>query len=141
LRLKISEMAPATAVKLKLLRDGNEREVSVTLGTLPNEQEQAGVSESNGSPLLGLTVDELTPQIARQLGLPEDARGVLIVEVDPGSMSADAGLARGDVIQEVNRQPVVSVSEFRRAVSQAGDEPILLLVNRRGNTLFTIVGG
>jgi serine protease Do len=141
LRLKISETAPGTAVKLKLLRDGNEREVSVTLGTLPSEQEQAGASQSSGSPLSGVAVDELTPQVARQLGLAGDVRGVLIVEVDPGSAAADAGLARGDVIQEVNRQPVASVGEFRRAVSQAGDKPILLLVNRRGNTLFIIVGG
>ncbi|HXG64419.1 MAG TPA: PDZ domain-containing protein, partial [Blastocatellia bacterium] len=116
------------------------REVSVTLGELPSDGQQAGASESGGSPMDGVTVDELTPQVARQLGLPGEVRGVLITNVQPGSAAADAGLTRGDVVQEVNRQPVGSVSEFRRAVSQAGDQPILLLVNRRGNTLFMMVG-
>jgi serine protease Do len=141
LRLEISETAPGTVLKLRLLRDGSEQEVSVTLGELPSDGQQAGASQSTGSPLEGVTVDELTPQVPRQLGLPGDVRGVLITDVQPDSAAADAGLTRGDVIQEVNRQPVGSVSEFRRAVSQAGDEPILLLVNRRGNSFFMIVEG
>ena len=98
-----------------------------------------GISSSRG-----LSVDELTPQIAERLGLPPDAEGVIIARVRPGSPAANAELQRGDVIQEVAiqevaRQPVRTVSEFRAAVGRAGDEPVLLLIVRDGNPLFIVV--
>jgi S1-C subfamily serine protease len=61
--------------------------------------------------------------------------GVVVTDIDLASKVADSGLRKGDVIQEVNHQPVKNVFEFQSAVKKAGDEP-LLLVNRRGQTLF-----
>jgi serine protease Do len=66
---------------------------------------------------------------------------VVVTQVRPYSRAAEAGLARGDVIQEVNREPVTNVAAFDRAVRRAGDQPVLLLVNRGGRTLFIVVDG
>jgi serine protease Do len=79
--------------------------------------------------------------MARQLGVPASMRGVVVVGVQPGSAAAEAGLQRGDVIQEVNRQPVTSVNEFERAVAQAGAKSVLLLVSRHGQSFYMTIDG
>ncbi|MCS6805357.1 MAG: DegQ family serine endoprotease [Acidobacteriota bacterium] len=139
LQLKIAQAAPGTTVRLKVFRNGQERDVSVTLGELPSPESRGNQSNEQASALDSVSVDDLTPQVARQLGLPISTRGVVIVDVEPGSTAADAGLQRGDVIQEVNRQPVTTVREFERAVDQAGNGPVLLLVNRSGQSFYVVI--
>ncbi len=136
LRLKVSQLAPGSAIRLKLLRDGNPREVNITLDELPNEKEAASDGKPESDSPDGLSVGNLTPQIARQLELQSNASGVVVTGVQDGSRADDAGLRRGDVIQQVNRQPVNNVGEFQRAMKQAGDKSTLLLVNRNGHTSF-----
>jgi serine protease Do len=141
LRLRIAQATPDSTVRLKLLRDGREREVSVKLAELPAEaQRQPPIEEEDdrSSALEGVSVSELTPQIARQLNLPLNVRGVVVTRVQ-SSAAADAGLRRGDVIQEVNRRPVASVADFEQAIRQAGNQPVVLLVNRRGSTSFIAI--
>lgn len=140
LRLKISQLAPGSAVKLKVLRDGNPRDVNVALGELPSAKETAAnndKSESN-SPY-GLSVEALTPQIARQLKLSVNVSGVVVTDVQDGSRADDAGLRQGDVIQQVSRQPVANVSDFERAMKQTAGKPVVLLVNRNGHTNFVVL--
>jgi serine protease Do len=141
LQLKIGTLAPGSNVKLKVLREGREREVNVTLGEAPSDRQRAATPEGDqaGSALRGLAVDELSPQIARQLNLPANTRGVVVVQVRPGTPAGEAGLQRGDVIQQVDRKPVGSVSEFQSMVRQAGANAVLLLVNRGGSTRFVVV--
>jgi serine protease Do len=136
LRLKIGQLAPGSTIRLKLLRDGNPREVNATLGELPNEKEAASDGKQESGSPDGLSVENLTPQIARQLGLQSGASGVVVTDVQDGSRADDAGLRRGDVIQQVNRRPVNNVAEFERAMKQAGDRSAALLVNRNGHTSF-----
>ncbi|MCI0624706.1 MAG: Do family serine endopeptidase [Acidobacteria bacterium] len=140
LSLRISQAAPETTVRLKVFRDGKEREVSVKLGEMPAEAQRPGASREGdrSGALQGVAVEELTPQVARQLDLPTGTRGVVVTEVRSGA-AADAGLRRGDVIQEVNRKPVASVAEFEQATRQAGNASVLLLVNRRGSTSFIVI--
>jgi serine protease Do len=141
LSLKVAMLSPGTTARLKVIRDGREIDVPVVLGEQPSERRAAG-SPAAPEPeraLEGVAVSNLTPQIRRQLDLPAGVTGVVVVRVDPGSPAAEAGLRRGDVIQEVNRRPVTSVSEFERAVRQSGREPLLLLVYREGSTLFIVV--
>jgi serine protease Do len=69
------------------------------------------------------------------LGLSPATTGVVVTDIDPTSPLVSSGLERGDVIQEVNHQPVKSVMQFNEAVRKAGSNP-LLLVNRKGTTLF-----
>ncbi len=139
LQLKIASTAPGTRVNLRLIRDGKEITIPVTLGEAPGEREGTRAESRRGSALEGVDVDDLTPAIARQLGLPRDTFGVVVTNVRPDSPAAEAGLRRGDVIQEVNRRPVTNVAAFERAVRQAGSDPVLLLINRGGNTHFLVV--
>jgi serine protease Do len=139
LRMNVSMMTPGTAVQLKVLRNGAERNMTATLGELPVEG--AAVEKSSGDAhkeLSGISVQNLSPEIARQLHVPADATGVVVTKVDPSSAAADAGLQRGDVIQEVNRKPVHNASEFEAAMSSSKDQN-LLLVNHQGNTLYIAV--
>jgi serine protease Do len=123
-------------VNLKLLRNGNSSDVSVKLGELPADKEQAKAEEGTSEKALdGVTVENLDAQTAHQLGLSPATAGVVVTDIDPSSALASAGLRRGDVIQEVNHQPVKNVAQFEEAVHKAGGNP-LLLVNRQGSTLF-----
>jgi len=139
LRNMISTMRPDSNINLKIWRDGAQRTLPVTLGELNPEEAanrgDAGRDNSSDSALEGVSVESLTPQIARQLKLPAGASGVVVNEVSPASAAASAGLRQGDVIQEVNRKPVKNVAEFEAAVRNSKDGT-LLLVNRDGHTIF-----
>jgi serine protease Do len=140
LKLKIASLAPGSVARLKINRSGQERTVSVTLGELPEKAtENAPGSAGESSPIRGVQVDDLTPDVARELGLRPDTKGVVVTDVDPGAPAADAGLRRGDAIQEVNRQPVSSVSEFQSAVRRARKQPLVLSVNRQGSTAYIVI--
>ena len=78
----------------------------------------------------GVSVEDVTPDVARKRGLPAGLQGVVVIEVLPGGPAAEAGVRPGDVIQEVNRRPVRSAREFARAVAQAGGGDLVVLVNR-----------
>ncbi len=136
LRMGISMMKADATVKLRILRDGNQSDVNVTLGDLPGDQTQAKAEEgASEEALQGVTVENLDAQTARQLGLPGATSGVVVTSISPSSPLVDAGLREGDVIQEVNHQPVKTVSQLEEAVRKAGKNP-LLLVNRKGSTMF-----
>jgi serine protease Do len=139
LRMTISMMAPDTPVTLRVLRNGVMLEIPVTLGTLPANEAAVTPenSGSNASALSGVTVKNLDAETAHDLGLPPAAQGVVITNVDPASDAAEAGLQKGDVVQEVNHQSVKNVSQFERALAGSKEAP-LLLVNRNGNTLYVV---
>jgi serine protease Do len=92
-----------------------------------------GAPASDDKAALGVAVAPLTPELATGAGLPRDAHGVVIQQVNPDSRAADAGLQAGDVILEVNRQAVQSVDDLRNAVRKSADRPTLLLVHRSAN--------
>src|SRR5277367_2390611 len=142
LRLRISQMAPGTSVKLDVWRDGKAQDYTVALGELPEKTETADNSgtESSGG-LEGVEVDELTPEIAQQLNLSAGVHGVVVTAVDPSSPAAAAQppIGRGDVIQEINHKPIRSVSDYRQAIAGAGSQPVLLLVNHGGVTGYSVV--
>jgi serine protease Do len=140
LRLMIADTAPKTAVKVSLLRQGKTLDVSVSLAERPKtpqeqppEQEQP---EGQTSEKLGLSLQELTPEIAAQLGF-EKEKGALVSDVASGSPAEDAGLQRGDLIKEINRAPVRSVREFEKSIKEfKGGDVAALLVRRGSTTLF-----
>jgi serine protease Do len=139
LRMHVSLMAPGTKVNVKVFRDGAEKTLPLTLAEMPTETARNAQPESQSEDALqGITVENVTTQTARQLGLPPTAAGVVVTGVDPGSKAADSGLKRGDVIQEVNHRPVRNTSDFESAMRNAKDDA-LLLVNRQGSTMFLAV--
>jgi serine protease Do len=140
LSLKISMMSPGTLIQLKIFREGRERTFSATLGELPAKREAAkGATTEKGAIHLGLSVEPLTPEVLRELGLPRNTAGIIVADVEPGSNAEEAGLRRGDIIQEVNRRPVTNVDQFRNAVESAGNQPTLLLINRAGGHVYVVI--
>ena len=143
LRLQIAQMAPGTEVRLGVLHDGKEQDMTVKLAEGPEtEKTQTPPGEEqgpSGTPKLGVAVQDLTPDILRQLGLPSNTKGAVVTQVQPGSPASDAGMQPGDVIQEVNRQPVSGTSQLETAVRKLGKQPIVFLVNRKGVTSFVVV--
>ena len=138
LRMTISMMTPDATANLKVVRNGSEHDIAVKLGVLPNNQEQASLQPNNPQGALeGVTVGNVTEDAIQQLGLPANTKGVVVTGIDPASPVADSGLQQGDVIQEVNHQPVMNVNQFDHAIQKAGKDP-LLLVDRQGNTLFIV---
>ncbi|MBN2321948.1 MAG: DegQ family serine endoprotease [Acidobacteria bacterium] len=123
-------------VDLTLVRDGKAVARTVRLGEMEETGEPAQVPSRK---TLGLAVQELTPEIARELGVPGQT-GVVVSRVEPGSPAEEAGIRRGDVIREVNRKPVKDVEDFSQKIDQSKSrDHILMLVQRGQNTLFAAV--
>jgi serine protease Do len=135
LRNRIAMSAPDSNVTLKVERNGSMRTLGVTLAELPSQRQRASAEPRDEKSLQGIEVESLTPELARELRLSPRTRGVVVTNVSPDSKAAEAGLQRGDVIQEVNRKPVENEEQFEAAMRDAGGNP-LLLVNRQGNTLY-----
>ena len=140
LRLRISQTAPGTSVKLGVSRDGKMQDFNVTLAELPPDKTAPeGPGESSGGGLEGVDVQNLSADIAQQLQLRPGTHGVVVTSVDPASAAAAAGLSRGDVIQEVNHKPVTNIEEYKQALAAAGNKSVLLLVNQGGVSHFVAV--
>ena len=140
LRAAIAMYKPATTVSISILRDGQTQNISVTLSKR-SAQVLSHAKDSEGYADLwkGLSVQNLTADLAEKLGHAAD-EGVLIAGVAPGSAAAKAGLLKGDLILEVENQPIHSVAEFKAAVKKVEDEPkILLLVKHEGQARYVTV--
>jgi serine protease Do len=135
--LMVSECSPGTGVTVKVIRNGQPQTFSVKLAELPDQAGPNGSTPNNDSvssipdTLDGVTVQDLDPQARQELSIPDSVRGALVTEVGPDSNSADAGLQQGDVIVEINRQPVNNAKEAVRLCTQAKGDQILLKVWRR----------
>jgi serine protease Do len=128
-------------VKLEILREGKNVAVEVELGAMPDE-DGAAIGQNKapqGGALEGLVLEELTPQTRRAFEIPSELQqGVVVVKMDPRSPAARAGLRPGDVILEVNRSPVTGTDSIKELYAKSKSN-VLLLVNRRGHTVFVVV--
>ena len=145
LRLTVASMPPGSKVELKVLRDGEERAIPIELGELPSERgvlAQEGEKKSDEPDVLdGVTVSDIDDALRKELDLPADAEGVVITNVDPDSQSAAAGLKRGDVIHEINREPVTSAKQAVDLSEKVKKEKkVLLRVSTKGQSRFIVVG-
>lgn len=143
LRNQVARTQPGTEATLTVMRDGREQQLRVTLAELSVKANQDGEGgdnngsgSSNGGGQFGMSLEQLTPDTAQRLGLRGNEQGLVISELDPSGAAAAAGLAEGDVILEVNRQAVRSASDFDAAMGRSSGRPALLLVNRRGNSIY-----
>ncbi len=123
-------------VTIKVFRNGEAISLKATVAEM---EEPTEVAKAPSKKPLGITVQDITPEIARSLGL-EGATGVVVTDVEPGGPAAKAGIRRGDVIHEVNRKPIKNAEDFGQAVETAKDqEKILFLIRREGSNLFIVV--
>ncbi|HXY40141.1 MAG TPA: PDZ domain-containing protein, partial [Vicinamibacteria bacterium] len=135
----IAGKTPGATVRLDVLRGKENRTVNVTLGTFPDEPGGREAESEGRTSRLGMTLRDLSPQMAERLELPRGTRGVLVMEVEAGEAAEDAGLVRGDVIVSVNGQPVEGVQSFERAVEQSKADGRARLRVRRGEQFFVVV--
>jgi len=133
----ITHFRPGTTVRVTYFRDGKKRAARVKLAELPEAPgEQLGAPGVGVEETLGMTVEPVTPEMKERLQLDVDA-GVIVTDVEPGGVAASAGVRPADVVVEVNRRPVKSVTEFSEAVEavKSGDWVVLLL-NRENQRLI-----
>ncbi|PYQ19128.1 MAG: peptidase, partial [Acidobacteria bacterium] len=114
----IASQAPGKAVKLDVLRNGQQKAFTLSLGTFPEEATEEGSAAARKG-RLGMTLRDLTPALAERLELPRGAKGAVVWEVEAGEPAEEAGLQRGDLIVSVNGVAVSGVEEFEKAVEAA----------------------
>jgi S1-C subfamily serine protease len=154
LTMDVVSHAPGTTVTLDVVRNGQPTKVTVTLGTRPGgidwnkrnpqgENNQGEDNDSDGNTSIrGISVQNMTPEVAQQINLPDNVRGVVVAGVEPDSPAADK-LGSGLVITAVDRQPVNNVQDFKRLMTQAQGKSVLLTIASAGpngaQTGFTVI--
>ena len=147
LRNRVADMKVGKEVEVRVIRDKKPTDLKVKIAEQPVDMEHAATGDSEGdsqvggnTALAGLEVQAITPDVARQLGMPQGNGGVVISGVDAASPAAAAGVRRGDVIVEVNRAPIRMIGDYQRAVNKLGKkDSVLLLINRGGGKLFVLI--
>ncbi len=150
---EVALVPPGDQVKLEVLRGGKERkQIAFKVAQRPEDEGQAaaggeeeeGGDKGNKSPKLGVSLQPLTPQIARQLGVNAEEGGVVVVDVVDGGPAQRAGIRQGDLVVEMNRQPVKKVDDIANGLSKMKEGDMALLRVRRGDSALFVavpVGG
>ena len=134
----VAVVSPGTTVEVEVIRNGELLTIPVTLGELEEDDAAriASLEPSGVEELLGLQVEAIDEDMARELRT-DDERGVVVTDVADSSPAAEAGIQPGDIIREVNRQTVENLDAYEDATGALHeDEPVLLLLERRGNHLY-----
>src|SRR2546427_629176 len=141
LQRSVTRTPIGTKAAVKVARNGNEMDLTVTIGEQPDSTKVAMAEQgSSDHPLAGVAVQELDRQTARELGFTKKTQGVVVMDVEPDSPASQAGLTSGDVIREIHRQPVKSLKDYEKITSSLKkDQQVLLLINRKGASLFLTV--
>jgi len=135
LPLMVAETKVGTSVRVEVVRAGKRKVIDVEIEELKEEAKLAADAPDE-SAKLGLSVQELTPEIARSLG-SDSVKGIVVTAVSPDGAAAAAGMQRGDIILEMGGEAVVSVESFNEKVKALEEnKPVLLLVRRGENTVF-----
>jgi serine protease Do len=125
--------------KLVMIRDGKRQNITVDIGKLEEEGPVIADTETGTSKKLGITVQELTPKLAESLGIKE-TQGLIITDINAESAAAEAGIIRGDIILEIDREKVENVAQYKKAIKAAQEKNnILLLIKRDQHTRFVVI--
>ncbi len=144
LRMRVSSMAPGTKVMIKVMREGKEKELAVELGELDAKLLAGGPAvepEATAPDVLdGVTVGNITDEVRQKYGIPEKANGVVVESIDENSLSARAGIRVGDVVHEIDRQPVKTADDaVEMSKKLMSEKQVLLRVSTRGVSRFVVV--
>ena len=141
LQVEVGQEQPGSKLQLKALRDGKSVDATVTLEAMNKGDRGIESSDvSHGKPRWGLGLLDLTPELRQQLQAGDAVTGAVVRQVQPGSPADNAGLQSGDVITEVNRQPVHSAADVKNALAGvAKDGDALVLVWSRGGSSFRVL--
>jgi serine protease Do len=130
----VASKGPGQTVKLRILRNGEQKDVDVKLGTFPDETVDRADRESEGSVRHGMTLRDLTPELAERLQMPRGSKGVVVMDVEAGTAAENASLRRGDVIVSVNGEEVDDVDDFEKEIARVKGDGVARLRFRRGET-------
>jgi serine protease Do len=139
LPLIVAATAVGKTAKIEIIRNGNKRTLDIKVGELKDEEEKSYQKKESGNSNdneLGLTVGDITPEMAREYNLTEKS-GVIILQVDSGSLAEEVGLQPGDIVVEIDMEKITNTNQFNKKIKgyKAG-VTILLLVKREGSSLF-----
>jgi|MudIll2142460700_1097286.scaffolds.fasta_scaffold33734_2 serine protease Do len=136
LRNMVANNLPGEEHTAMVMRDGKTKNVAITIGELPSDAQQPVETGDYQNVMKGITVQDVSPELAKKLRIPDKIKGVIISDIEDSSMAAGI-LAQGDVIQEINRRKVTGTKNYTDVVSKIKkDESVLLLVFRGGSSLF-----
>ena len=158
LRLMVSNMAPGSQVNMRVLHNGEPRNITLVLTEMPVKQSAAnepsarqkpspkpesssGQKSAPTGPHLGVAITDLTPEILQHLQLSAGTKGAIVADVQEGSAASEAGLQVGDIIQQVDRKPIQNVGDFKAVMAAHRSGPVLFLISREGHTLYVAVEG
>jgi serine protease Do len=137
LQVEVGQKQPGTTIHLNVMRDGKNETLPVTLETMGSrDNTRESSSAENGKPRWGVGLGDLTPEVRQQIQAGNDVHGAVVERVVPGSSADNAGLQRGDIITEVNRQPVHSAADVQKALSSVpkGQDALVLVWTNGGST-------
>ncbi len=137
----VAQTPVGTEAKVTVVRQGKKKNLTIKIAKLQEEAVAANQSGTDAGRELGLTAQELTPELAKSLDL-EDEKGVIVADVEPGSPAAETGIHRGDLILEINRNQIKEIKDYSSALkkSKKGDS-ILLWIKRGDHKRFVVISG
>jgi len=122
-----------------IIRDAEKQNITVEIGKLEDEEPVVADAETGTSKKLGITVQELTPKLAESLGI-EETQGLIVTDINSGSAAAAAGILRGDLILEINREKIENIEQYKKAMRTAQEKKnLLLLIKREEHTRFVVI--
>lgn len=142
LKLQVARVKPTESVPVKLLRDGSKKTLEVTVKEMPGSEKVAKVespTSDEGEALKGVAVGDLDARTRQELDIPPTVHGAVVLDVDENAAAREAGLKPGDVILEINRQPVKSSEEAVKLTENSKDKTTLLRIWSKGGSRYVVV--
>ena len=141
-KLQVARVKPSESVPVKILRNGSTKTIEVTINELPGSEKIAKADPRNkedGEVLKGIAVSDLDAQTRREFSIPNGVHGAIVTEVDGDSVAREAGLKPGDVIIEINRQPVKSAEDAVKLSENPKDKTTLLRIWSNGGSRYVVI--
>ncbi len=136
----VAALGPESTATIQLIHEGKTKDVKVTIGTMPEETPDQKRGTAKTESAFGISVQNITPELAQKFSLDENETGVVITELKPGTAAAEARLRPGDVVKEANRQKVQNARDWKQITQKMKKgETLLLLVKRGANTFYVAI--
>ena len=135
LLLMIAGFRIGETIKVKIVRDGQEKVLPITIAERTEKSEMASAQQSGEA--FGMTVQEITPEIAQHLGL-SIKKGIIVVDVQEGSVAEEVGIQPQDIILQVNKVKITTMKEYQKEIAKAGEKGSILLLIKRGKATFFV---
>jgi serine protease Do len=142
LKLQVAQTLPGSHVEVKLLRDGKDLTLPVTIKELPGSEETAKLdnsSDNSSDTLNGVTVADLDSAARSKFEVPDRVKGALITDVAQDSAAYEAGLRPGDIIEELNHKPVETAEDAVKLTEHVKNKTVLVKLWSHGGSHFVVV--